>query len=88
MKKKNSELNDREAHLIEQLRERPELMERFEAILGLTECENGPVRRADDVEDMLVEEVRRLGITAPLALQICVPTPLLITPSPHSHALP
>ena len=43
MKKKNSELNDREAHLIEQLRERPELMERFEAILGLTECENGPV---------------------------------------------
>ena len=44
-----------------QLRERPELMERFEAILGLTECEDAPVRRADDVEDLLVEEVRRLG---------------------------
>ena len=63
MKKKNSELNDREMHLIEQLRDRPELMERFEAILGLTECENGPVRRADDAEDILVEEVRRLGNT-------------------------
>jgi len=61
MKKKNSVFTDRETHLVELLRERPELMERFEAILGLTECEEGPVRRADDVEDMLVEEVRRLG---------------------------
>jgi hypothetical protein len=63
MKKKNPPFTDRETHLIEQLRERPELMERFESILGLTECEDAPVRRADDVEDMLVEEVRRLGNT-------------------------
>jgi hypothetical protein len=38
-------------------------MERFEAILGLTQCEEGEVRRADEVEDMLVDEVRRLGNT-------------------------
>ena len=49
--------------MIEQMREHPELMERFQAILGLTQCEDGPVRRADDVEDMLVDEVRRLGNT-------------------------
>jgi len=61
MKKRNSVFTDREKHFVEQLRERPELMERLEAILGLTQCEEGPVRCADDVEDMLVEEVRRLG---------------------------
>ena len=49
--------------MIEQMREHPELMERFQAILGLAQCEDGPVRRADDVEDMLVEEVRQLGNT-------------------------
>jgi hypothetical protein len=63
MKKGSPILTDQETHLIEQLRERPALAERFQAILGLTECEDGPVRRADDVEDMLVEEVRRLGNT-------------------------
>ena len=63
MKKKTSNFTDRETHLVEGLRERPELMERFEAILGLTQCEEGEVRRADEVEDMLVDEVRRLGNT-------------------------
>ena len=36
-------------------------MERFEAILELTESEGGKLRTADEVEDLLVEEVRRLG---------------------------
>lgn len=63
MKKKKPEFTDQETHLIEQLRERPELMERIKAIVDLTECEGGPIRRADDVEDQLVEEVRRLGNT-------------------------
>jgi hypothetical protein len=61
MKQKPAKVREREERLIEGLREHPELMERFEAILGLAQGGEGPVRRADDVEDMLVEEVRRLG---------------------------
>ena len=63
MKKNSPILTDKEAQMIEQMREHPELLERFQAILGLTQCDDGPVRRADDVEDMLVDEVRRLGNT-------------------------
>ncbi|HEY5894084.1 MAG TPA: hypothetical protein VIT91_12725 [Chthoniobacterales bacterium] len=51
----------REKRLIESLRRHPELMERFEAILELTNSEEGPLRTADEIEEMLVEEVRRLG---------------------------
>ena len=51
----------REKRLLEKLRRRPELLERFEAILALTESEGGELRTADEVEELLVEEVRRLG---------------------------
>lgn len=51
----------REKRLLEKLRNRPELLERFEAILELTESEGGELRTADEVEELLVEEVRRLG---------------------------
>lgn len=51
----------REQRLVEALRERPELMERFEAILALTDTGEGALRSADEIEELLVEEVRRLG---------------------------
>jgi DNA topoisomerase VI subunit B len=51
----------REKRLIEELRQHPELMERFEAILELTKSEGGAIRSADEIEEMLVEEVCRLG---------------------------
>lgn len=51
----------REKRFIEKLRGRPQLMERFEAILELTQSEEGELRTADEVEELLVEEVRRLG---------------------------
>jgi len=51
----------REKRFWEKLRSRPELLERFEAILELTEVEDGPLRTADQIEELLVEEVRRLG---------------------------
>ena len=51
----------REKRLLEALRCRPELLERFEAILALTQSEEGPLRSADEIEEFLVEEVRRLG---------------------------
>lgn len=48
----------REKRFLEKLRSHPELLERFEAILELTE---GSQRTADQIEELLVEEVRRLG---------------------------
>lgn len=52
---------DREKDFLEKLRRRPELMERFAAILELTHCRDGELRSANAVEELLVEEVRRLG---------------------------
>jgi hypothetical protein len=48
----------REKQLLEKLRSHPELLERFEAILELTESPSGT---ADQIEELLVAEVRRLG---------------------------
>ena len=50
-----------EAQLIEQLRQRPELMERFQSIVGITSNADGPIKRADEIEALLIEEMRRLG---------------------------
>ncbi len=54
----------REKRLLEALRRHPELLERFEAILALTRSGAGPLRSADEIEELLVEEVRRLGSRA------------------------
>jgi hypothetical protein len=51
----------REKRLLQALRNHPELLERFEAILALTDSSTGAVRSADEIEERLIEEVRRLG---------------------------
>ena len=64
MTKKNPhkpELSAAEEQLIEQLRKHPELMERFGAILEITASAEGPIKRADEIEELLIEEMRRLG---------------------------
>ena len=63
MTKHNSQLNAQELQLIERLREHPELMERFQSILEISANAEGPVKRADEVEGLLIEEMRRLGNT-------------------------
>jgi len=50
MKDKPAAKKSSEEQLVERLRAHPEMMERFEAILGLTESGEGPIRKADDVE--------------------------------------
>jgi hypothetical protein len=64
-KKKSSpgQLSPKESQLIEQLRERPELMERFQTILQISSNAEGPIKSADEVEALLIEEMRRLGNT-------------------------
>jgi len=47
--------------MIQRLREHPELMERFQSILELSANADGPVKSADEVEGLLIEEMRRLG---------------------------
>jgi len=58
-----SEFSPSEIHLIEQLREQPEIMERAPGILDLTRNAEGPLKTADEVEELLIQELRRLGNT-------------------------
>lgn len=62
-KSKSGQLTPQEMKLIEQLREHPELRERFETILQISSNAEGPLKSADEVEALLIEEMRRLGNT-------------------------
>jgi|SRR5579862_115577 hypothetical protein len=64
MKNKKSDrptLNEAEGQLIEQLRKHPELFERVRSILDITASAEGTVKKADEIEALLIEEMRRLG---------------------------
>ena len=66
MKHKNDggyEFSRTEVQLIEQLRQQPEMMERLRSILELTGNAEGPLKTADEVEELLIQELRRLGNT-------------------------
>jgi len=54
-------LTAEEAKLIEELRKRPDMMERVQSILDITGNEDGPLKSADEVEALLIEAMRRLG---------------------------
>ena len=55
------QLSDQETQLIEQLRQNPEIMARFQSILDITRNADGPLKTADEVEDLLIQEIRCLG---------------------------
>jgi hypothetical protein len=57
-----SELSAAERQLIEKLRQRPQMMERVQSILAIAEEASGAMT-ADQVEGLLVEEMRKLGNT-------------------------
>lgn len=57
------ELTEQEIRLVELLRQHPEMRARFESILNLANNTDGPLKTADEVEALLIEEVRRLGHT-------------------------
>ena len=46
---------------LERLRQHPELQSRFESILELAHNTDGPLQTADQVEELLIEELRQLG---------------------------
>ena len=61
MKDQRNELSAAELKLIDRLREHPELMERFQHILEMSVSADGTVKTADEMESLLIEELRRLG---------------------------
>jgi len=67
MKKKNTgplDLTSAEAQLIAVLREHPEMRERVQAILAIVQNAEGPLKSADEVEGLLIQEMRQLGNTS------------------------
>ena len=64
MTKKNaecSELSERESRVLNHLRQHPEMMARIETILEVARSTEGPLKTADEVEELLVQEIRLLG---------------------------
>lgn len=55
------EFTQPEIQLIERLRQYPEMMVRVQSILEIARNAEGPLQTADEVEELLVEEMRRLG---------------------------
>ena len=60
-KRPQQKLSEKEIRVLERLREHPELMERMESILELVDNEGGPLKTADEMEELLIQEMRRLG---------------------------
>jgi hypothetical protein len=55
------EFNPAEKQFIQRLRQHPKLWARFQSILGLTGNADGPLKTADEVEELLIQELRALG---------------------------
>ena len=62
-KRASHELSREEIHLIEQLRQQPRMMERMQRILEIANSTEGPLKTADQIEELLIEEMRQLGNT-------------------------
>ena len=50
-----------EVNLIRRLRQQPKVMARVERILEIANSSEGPIKTADEIEELLLEEMRRLG---------------------------
>jgi hypothetical protein len=54
-------LSPSEINLIQRLRQQPRMMERVQRILEIAKSTEGPLKTADEIEELLLEEMRRLG---------------------------
>jgi len=64
MKQKNRSaqpFTGQETQLVEQLRRHPEIMARVQSILEIVRSEEGALKTADQVEKLLIQEIRQLG---------------------------
>jgi hypothetical protein len=62
-KRASRELSQEEIRLIERLRQQPRMMEGVERILEIANSAEGALKTADEIEELLIEEMRRLGNT-------------------------
>ena len=60
-KRGENQFSQNEIKLMEQLRQHPEIMARVQSILEIANNQEGPLKTADEVENLLIEEMRRLG---------------------------
>ena len=58
---KTTSIDLAETKLVEQLRQHPEMMARVQEIMIITRNEDGPLKTADEVEELLIEQLRKLG---------------------------
>ena len=56
-------LTPQETQIIQQLRQQPEMLARLQSILDLAHATHGPLKTADEVEALLIQELRQLGRT-------------------------
>lgn len=64
MAKKYIPLNEQEIEHITKLRKHPEVMERVSEILKICDDDSpGEIKKADEVEALLIQEIRKLGNT-------------------------
>ena len=54
-------MSDHKSSIEDRLQSHPHLRQRFEAILDIVEAPSGQVDKADDAEQRVTEELRRLG---------------------------
>lgn len=59
-----TKLTAEEAHLIERLRQHPEMLARLQSIVDLAHAADGPLKSADEVEELLIQGLRELGRSA------------------------
>ena len=52
---------NKEQHLINRLKQHPKLLERMEALLNVVENSAGDYIKADDTEQYVIEELRKMG---------------------------
>ncbi len=60
-KRAQNKLSQPESQPIEQLRQHPDMMARGQSILEITRNAVGRLKTADEAEELLIEEMRRLG---------------------------
>ena len=56
-------LTTQETQLIQQLRQQPQMLARLQSILDLAHATDGPLKTADEIEELLIHELRQLGST-------------------------
>ena len=57
------ELTPQETQLIQQIRQQPQMLARLQSILDLAHAADGPLKTADEIEALLIQELRQLGST-------------------------